>query len=278
MAKDKARQYKPVTQRRLDILSGNECAEPNCNRKLIAEDGHSIISKICHIEAASVGGTRYNKNSNDDYRRSFENLILLCDEHHTIIDNKINENLYPVSLLKKWKTDHEAKILKLISQTNVLAQNPSVLNIVIGFIGKNIFENFPSTEPQYAPDTSDKIAHNNVIRYKPIIEEYAVYQGKLNKLYKEIEKQGSTRKEFVLQNIKNLYLKEKGKYTSFEEIRLNADNIIEGIEKELWNKIENSNNNITDLPIEAIEISLLVILVDAFIRCNILEEPPKNDN
>lgn len=278
MAKDKARQYKPVTVRRLDTLSGNECAEPSCTKKLIAEDGHSIISKICHIEAASVEGPRYNKNSNDDYRRSFENLILLCDEHHTIIDNKINENLYPVSLLKKWKTDHEAKILKLISQTNVLAQNPSVLNIVIGFIGKNIFENFPSTEPQYAPDTSDKIAHNNVIRYKPIIEEYAVYQGKLNKLYREIEEQGSTRKEFVLQNIKNLYLKEKGKYTSFEEIRLNADNIIERIEKELWNKIENSNNNITDLPIEAIEISLLVILVDAFIRCNILEEPPKNDN
>lgn len=77
-----------------------------------------------------------------------------------------------------------------------------------------------------------------------------------------------------MQNIKNLYLKEKGKYVSIEDIRLNADNIIEKIEAELWNKIENSNNTI-ELSIEAIEISLLVILVDAFMRCNILEEPPK---
>ena len=46
--KDKSRQYKPSTVRRLDTLSGNECAHPNCSKKLIAEDGISIISKICH--------------------------------------------------------------------------------------------------------------------------------------------------------------------------------------------------------------------------------------
>jgi hypothetical protein len=43
----------------------------------------------------------------------------------------------------------------------------------------------------------------------------------------------------------------------------------------LWNIIENSSNANTDMPIEAIQISLLIILVDAFMRCDILEEPPK---
>ncbi|TKC01727.1 hypothetical protein FA045_05595 [Pedobacter cryotolerans] len=117
--------------------------------------------------------------------------------------------------------------------------------------------------------------YNNVILFKPIIEEYAVYQGKLNKLYEEIEKQGSTKKEFLLQNIKYIYLKEKGKYKDLEEIRSNADIIIENIEKELWKIIENSSNPISNLPIEAIKIGLLIIMVDAFMRCNILEEPPK---
>ena len=278
MDKNKARQYKPSTIRRLDTLSGNECAEPNCSKKLIAEDGQSIISKICHIEAASKDGPRWNENMTDDERRDFSNLLLLCDEHHTIIDNKDNEDKYPVLLLKKWKIDHEAKIRQLFSDKNILSRNPSALNIIIGFIGNKIFDVFNSSEPLNAPNTEDEIQFNNIIRFKPIIEEYAVYQGKLNKLYEEIEKQGSTKKEFVLQNIKNIYLKEKGKYKDINEIRENADNIIENIQNELWQIIEKTNNPNSNLPYEAVEISMLVILVDAFMRCNILEEPPKHDN
>ena len=274
MAKEKARQYKPTTIRRLDKLSGNECAEPTCIKRLIAEDGQSIISKICHIEAASKNGPRWNGNMTDDERRDFSNLILLCDEHHTIIDNKDNELKYPVSLLKKWKTEHEAKILKLISGNNILVKNPSALNVVIGYVGKQIFSD-TTTEPTNAPNTEEKIFYNNVILFKPIIEEYAVYQGKLNKLYEEIEKQGSTKKELVLQNIKTIYLKEKGKFKDIDEIRVNADKIIESVENELWKIIENSSNPNSDLPIEAIKISLLIVMVDAFMRCNILEEPPK---
>jgi hypothetical protein len=200
---------------------------------------------------------------------------LLCDEHHTIIDNKANETKFPVLLLKKWKTEHEANILKLISGNNILTKNPSALNIIVGFVGNRIFDTTTIEEPTNAPDTADKILHNNVILFKPVIEEYAAYQGKLNKLYEEIEKQGSTKKEYVLQNIKSIYLKEKGKYKDLDEIRANADIIIQNVENELWKIIENSNNPITDLPIEAIQIGLLIIMVDAFMRCNILEEPPK---
>tara|TARA_R100000935_G_scaffold53962_1_gene82262 strand:+ start:11835 stop:12665 length:831 start_codon:yes stop_codon:yes gene_type:complete len=275
MAKEKARQYKPTTIRRLDKLSGNQCAEPGCQKTLIAEDGQSIISKICHIEAASKNGPRWNANMNDDDRRDFSNLILLCDEHHTIIDNKANGSKFSVSLLKKWKTEHEAKILKLISGSTILVKNPSALNIIVGYVGSRIFDNTIIEEPTNAPNTSEKILHNNVTLFKPVIEEYAVYQGKLNKLYEEIEKHGSTKKEFVLQNIKSIYLKEKGKYNDLEDIRANADSIIENVENELWKIIENSGNPISDLPIEAIKIGLLIILVDAFMRCNILEEPPK---
>ena len=278
MAKDKARQYKPTTIRRLDKLSGNQCAEPSCQKNLIAEDGQSIISKICHIEAASKNGPRWNANMTDDERRDFSNLILLCDEHHTIIDNKVNEIKFPVSLLKKWKTEHESKILKLISESNILVKNPSALNVIVGFVGNRIFGDAIKEEPTNAPDTEDKILYNNVILFKPVIEEYAVYQGKLNKLYEEIEKQGSTKKEFVLQNIKSIYLKEKGKYENIEGIRANADIIIENVENQLWKIIENSSNPVLDLPIEAIKIGLLIILVDDFMRCNILEEPPKYDS
>ena len=85
--KSKARDYKPNTIKRLHTISGNQCAAPDCTRKLIARDGDTIVSKICHIEGASENGPRWNPSMDDDQRRHIDNLILLCDECHNIIDN-----------------------------------------------------------------------------------------------------------------------------------------------------------------------------------------------
>jgi hypothetical protein len=272
MAKSKARDITEKTIKRLYALSGNQCAFPNCPIGFLNGENETNFSNVCHIEAAEPGGQRYNSNSDDDFRRSYENLILLCANHHIETNDTAK---YSETILQEMKRNHEDKILQLISRSNILAQNPSALNIVIGFVGKRIFEITDIEEPINAPNTDYKITYNNVIRFKHIIEEYAVFQGKLNTIYKEIEKEGSTKKEFVLQNIKTIYLKEKGKYKDIYDIRAHADIIIENVEKELWKIIDNTNNPISNLPIEAIEISLLVILVDAFMRCNILEEPPK---
>lgn len=272
MAKSKAREITVKTIKRLYALSGNKCAFPDCNVNLLSSESEVNFSNICHIEAAESGGQRYNPNSNIDYRRSYENLILLCANHHLETNDVVK---YTVSILQEMKKNHEAKFIKEVSESNILIKYPSALNAIVGFVGNRISDDTITEEPINAPDTADKILYNNVILFKPVIEEYAVYQGKLNRLYEEIEKQGSTKKEFVLQNIKSIYLREKGKYKDLDEIRANADVIFENVEKELWKIIENSSNPISDLPIEAIKIGLLVIMVDAFMRCNILEESPK---
>lgn len=272
MAKSKAREITQLTRQRLYGMSGNQCAFPNCSQIFFNVDDETNISNICHIEAAEPGGQRYNSNSDDEYRRSFDNLILLCPNHHKITDKTTT---YTVDTLNEMKREHEAKFLQIATGQNLITKNPSALNIVIGSLGSSIFDNTTVNDPSSAPDPVEKILYNNVVRYKSIIEEYKVYQGRLNKVYEEIEKQGSTKKEFVLLNIRTAYLIEKKKYSSIEEVRVNADNIIEKVETKLWDLIENSSNANTHLPIEAIQISLYVVLVDAFMRCSILEEPPK---
>jgi glutamine synthetase type III len=174
--------------------------------------------------------------------------------------------LITVEILKEMKLKHTAKFLK----PQILRKHISALNIVINYIGNKIIDNSVN-EYSNAPNIQDKISYNNVNVYKSIIEEYALYNSHLNKLYKEIEEQGSTKKEIILQNIRTLYLKEKAR-KSIEEIRNNADGIIENIKNKLWENIEHNENSF-ELSIEVIEISLLVILVDAFMRCKILEEP-----
>ena len=109
---DKARDYKPSTIKRLFALSNNQCYEPSCTKKLISKnDDKIILAKISHIESAGENGPRCNDNITDDERRDFNNLILLCDEHHLTIDNKENESIYPVELLQQWKYNHENKTL-----------------------------------------------------------------------------------------------------------------------------------------------------------------------
>lgn len=267
---DKARQYKPSTVRRLDTLSGNECAEPSCRRPLIAEDGKSIISKICHIEAASKNGPRWNSGMTDDERRHYKNLILLCDEHHVIIDNKENEGVYPAKLLNEWKKQHENKMLYKLKQTSVLKTAIyAIADLELGDIEKEL-------ETLASFDIDNKISHNDVKRNKYLIEEYKVFYSKVNSIYAELESQGDFKKNKLLKNVRQLYLKLKGKYVSNKEteladIRINADNIIEELDEQIYQLVKSDG----DFYQEDITYGISIILVDAFMRCKILEEPPK---
>lgn len=89
--------------KQLFALSGNLCAFPGCGERLVDEDG-DLIGEICHIEAAEPGGERYNPDQNDEERRSFENLILLCRNHHAKTNNVAK---HTVESLRKIKVDHE---------------------------------------------------------------------------------------------------------------------------------------------------------------------------
>ena len=262
----KARQYKPSTIRRLDTLSGNRCYAPNCNKKLIAEDGKTIVSKICHIEAASKNGPRYNPNMTDDERRAFENLILLCDEHHSIIDNPENEKDYPVSLLQEWKKLHESITLenKLIENPNLLAQ---AINIIANI---DLDEDIEQNENTQAFKIDSKISYNSIQRNKYLIEEYKVYYGKIDTLYDELEKSGSFKKNKLLRIIRTYYLEIKGKYIDdskdeLSSIKENSDNIIDDIREKLFTHIDNTNEDTI--------IAIPIIMTDAFMRCKILEKP-----
>jgi hypothetical protein len=97
--------FKPKTDvlRSLFARSGNQCAFPGCNHPIF-NSNNQLIVQVCHIEAAEKGGERFNPNSNDEYRRSYENLLILCYPHH-IETNDVEE--YPVERLKEMKNKHE---------------------------------------------------------------------------------------------------------------------------------------------------------------------------
>ena len=189
----KARNYTDMTLKRLFALSGNCCAFPGC-KELLVNRRNALDSNICHIEGANEGSQRFNPKMSDVDRANYDNLILLCRQHH---DETNDTTLYTVAVLKKMKQDHESQYL-----TKKLRNNPSMLRNTITAISSLKLEPESNSEPREAFDPSEKLSFNNIKSYYSIINEYKVYHKKLNTLYEELEIQGSIRKDRLLYNIR----------------------------------------------------------------------------
>lgn len=166
------------TLKRLFALSGNCCAFPECAQNIVNRSAE-IVGHICHIEAAKKGGERFNPVQTDAQRSSFENLILLCANHH-IITNNVKK--YTVAVLKEMKLNHENKYkeheykvsetviknaieilnkgevnFKIINAQNVIVNNGLSLQDVTS-IFQTLFEaNFPKLR-----DIAEQAAKENV--------------------------------------------------------------------------------------------------------------------
>lgn len=101
-----------MTGRDKAILWGRaaaRCAHPSCRKHLIADDqqvGEDVlIGEVAHIVAQNIGGPRGDQEPPGGSHDGQANLILLCREHHAIIDRRPAQ--FPVAKLVQWKSDHE---------------------------------------------------------------------------------------------------------------------------------------------------------------------------
>lgn len=92
--------------------SGNRCAYPRCTRELVLVDAESddptSVSEIAHIVAQELGGPRGTYPLPMEERDKYDNLILLCEQHHHYVDD--NPETFPVEKLRRYKAEHEALI------------------------------------------------------------------------------------------------------------------------------------------------------------------------
>lgn len=91
------------TVKRLFALSRNRCAYPNCATPIVDPSG-AIVGDVCHIRAAKNGGPRYDASQSEEARHSYDNLILLCKNHHQIVD--AIPDTYEAQLLMDMRDSH----------------------------------------------------------------------------------------------------------------------------------------------------------------------------
>jgi hypothetical protein len=94
-----------TTIKRLFALSGNRCAFPGCTHTLFDQNG-TLIADVCHIAGDKPGAKRHDPLQTAAQRQGFNNLIVLCANHHRIVDS--DETTYTRPALRAMKRVHEA--------------------------------------------------------------------------------------------------------------------------------------------------------------------------
>lgn len=97
---------------RLWVASGGRCQYPGCNKALYRDDltlTEMNRSNVAHIIADTPGGPRGDVALSSQLAADFSNLMLLCYDHHHLIDHEGLTD-HTVDALRAMKAEHERRI------------------------------------------------------------------------------------------------------------------------------------------------------------------------
>lgn len=109
-----------------------------------------------------------------------------------------------------------------------------------------------------------KIDHNDLIKSKAVVKEYIIWQNSVRRIYSAFDAEGLNKSLFVLQKIRSFYLDHC--------CELKGDELFDAVRNDVKTEIRKHARR-GELTEESIDICSDVIVVDAFIRCKIFENP-----
>jgi len=99
--------------------SGNRCAFPKCTAPVALNE--TLTGEVCHIKGVRPGSARHDPMQPSEERHQYQNLVLMCPTHHTVIDD--DETSYTVERLQQMKREHEQGISPVSdAESSIVAQ------------------------------------------------------------------------------------------------------------------------------------------------------------
>lgn len=166
---NKNREIKPITERMLWAVSAGICEFNGCCNKLfthhVTKENVNLAEKA-HIYAFSAGGKRPSLLRFTQKINDIDNLMLVCDRCHKLIDS--TETDYSAEQLLQMKKEHEDRIATMVAikpdlQSEVVIYNA---NIADGSIKISDFTAKSAIIPKHYP------ARSNPINFSPEISLY----------------------------------------------------------------------------------------------------------
>lgn len=105
------RSYTDATLKLLFARCAGRCAYPCCDvRYEVIEGQYHLYGEIAHIIASSDSGPRGDPNYPASLRDACENLIVLCPNHHSLVDSSAGTIRYTIRRLRTWKRRIEWRV------------------------------------------------------------------------------------------------------------------------------------------------------------------------
>jgi hypothetical protein len=142
------------------------------------------------------------------------------------------------------------------------------LATVINILSKENLDKSDSTSNINSFEIDRKISHNKLNAAKFIIDDYTIHYGRVDRIYSEYDSLGSNKSKSVLSTIRQEYAKAKSS--------LSDDQLFFEVISKVQEKVLNSFNYIS-IPFDELELCVNILVVDAFIRCKIFENPNNYD-
>jgi hypothetical protein len=180
-----------IKEKDIKLLWGraaNRCSFPDCRMKLSQDNRTATesfpIGEQAHIVGKEKGSARSDSILSVNERDSYHNLILLCPNHHTLIDK--NSKDYPIEKLHMFKSQHEYWVESTLSESHDTKAKASdiiyahLIDFTVEGCSFSVWEKWISalysTSHTITEDTYDKALNYTLKMYT------AVWPGKLPEL------------------------------------------------------------------------------------------------
>ena len=214
------------------------------------------------------------------YTFKFISIANDCDElrtksfvnPHSIVFNPLSDIIDKKTILNyilnldiyKQKSIYEFIRKELGNEVDIVKLDTN-LALIINILSKERWDG-TGREDAFNPfEINRKIEYNDLKATKELINEYKIYHYKIDKKYEECDLEGANKSYSILRLINRYYIEENMKSNDADTIFINVSNRV-------LQKVQESGNFIKT-EFDTLVLCVDILIVDAFIRCKIFENP-----
>ena len=214
--------------------------------------------KFKFIPIAQVASKLRNTKPINPHKITFNPKLDIFDVKHLL-------NIILPMHIDKLKEIYELLNKELVRPLDPLKIDSELTNIIQILSRENLNLVSPNQDP-LSFEIEEKIQYNKLGNSRAYIDDYCIYQNKIENIYSEFDRQATNKSLYVTGKFKSIYVA--------IDSAISPDIRFDTVIRQAIDFIK-ASANYKPTSSEELELYVQILAVDAFIRCKIFEKPPR---